>query len=164
MITGCLYVIFVYDRCFMKKYLPFILILMMVFIIIGSSLISGPKSYGFSRNIAVFINKVLHALGEPENTVTTIDLIIRKLAHFMEYLILTILLSIGFSNVVKKQGWALLTSTITTGFISMLDEAFIQTASGRNSSLFDIMVDFMGIGAGLIVFTLMLWLNVKTKR
>jgi len=148
----------------MKRYLPFILILVMVAIIIGSSLISGPSSYGSSRNVAIFINKVLHILGEPENTVTTIDMIIRKLAHFMEYLVLTILLSIGFSNALKKQGWAFLTSAITAGFISLVDEAFIQAISGRNSSLFDIMVDFSGIGAGLIIFALMLWLNVKTKR
>jgi len=148
----------------MKKYLPFILIFIMVFIIIGSSLVSSPNSYGSSRNIAIFINKVLSALGEPENTVTTIDIIIRKIAHFMEYLVLTILLSIGFLNVVNKQGWALLTSAITAGFISLIDEAFIQAAAGRNSSLFDIMVDFMGIGAGLVVFALMLWLNVKAKR
>lgn len=148
----------------MKKYLPFILILIMLVLILGSSLIDSPTSNAPSIKIASLISKVLHRLGEDGNSVSTINIVLRKLAHFMEYLVLTILLSIGFSNTVKKQGWAFLTSAITAGFISLIDEAFIQSVSGRNSSFFDILVDFSGIGAGLLIFAMMLWLNVKAKR
>lgn len=148
----------------MKRYLPFILILLMMFIILGSSIVDGPTSYGASKGMAAFVIKVLRFLGDENNSVATIDMIIRKLAHFMEYLVLTVLFSIGFSNAVKKQWWAFLISAITAGFISLIDEAFIQAVSGRHSSLFDIMVDFSGIFAGLVVFALMLWLNVKGKR
>ena len=148
----------------MKKYLPFILILIMLVLILGSSLIDSPTSNAPSIKIASLISKVLHRLGEDGNSVSTINIVLRKLAHFMEYLVLTILLSIGFSNTVKKQGWAFLTSAITAGFISLIDEAFIQSVSVRNSSFFDILVDFSGIGAGLLIFAMMLWLNVKAKR
>ncbi len=148
----------------MKKYLPFILILIMLVLILGSSLIDSPTSNAPSIKIASLISKVLHRLGEDGNSVSTINIVLRKLAHFMEYLVLTILLSIGFSNTVKKQGWAFLTSAITAGFISLIDEAFIQSVSGRNSSFFDIFIDFSGIGAGLLIFAMMLWLNVKAKR
>lgn len=148
----------------MKKYMPFILILLMLIIILGSSLIDSPASNTPSIKIASVISKLLQWFGNGDISVNTINLIIRKLAHFMEYLVLTILLSIGFSNTVKKQGWAFLTSAITAGFVSLIDEAFIQAVSGRNSSLFDILVDFSGIGAGIVVFAMMLWLNVKPKR
>jgi VanZ family protein len=148
----------------MKRYLPFILILVMVAAIIGSSLIDSPSSNVPSVRIASFIAKVLRLLGDQDNSVATINIVIRKLAHFMEYLILTLLLTIGFSNAVKKQGWAFFISAVTAGFVSLVDEAFIQAVSGRNSSLFDIFVDFFGIGAGLVVFAMMLWLNVKAAR
>lgn len=147
----------------MKRYLPFILIVLMVILIIGSSLLDGPTSYGSSEKIASCIIKVLRFFGDMEYSVTTVDIIFRKIAHFMEYLLLTVLLSIGFSNAVKKQWWSFLISSITSGFIALMDEAFIQTISGRNSSLFDIIIDFTGIIAGLTVFALMLCLNVKQK-
>ncbi|MBP7175201.1 MAG: VanZ family protein [Thermoclostridium sp.] len=148
----------------MKKYLPFILILILVILILGSSFFNSSSSNVPSIKLASIITKVLHRLGEDGNSVSTINLILRKLAHFMEYLVLTILLSIGFLSTVKKQGWAFLTSAITAGFVSLIDEAFIQSVSGRNSSFFDIFVDFLGIGAGLLVYALMSWLNVKSRR
>lgn len=148
----------------MKKYLPFILILIMVILILGLSFFNSSSSNVASIKIASIIAKVLHRLGEDGNSVSTINLILRKLAHFMEYLVLTILLSIGFLNTVKKQGYAFLFSAITAGFVSLIDEVFIQSFSGRNSNLFDIFVDFMGIGAGLIIFAMVLWLNVKSRK
>ncbi len=148
----------------MKKYLPFILILIMVILILGLSFLDSSSSNVPSIKLASIITKVLHRLGEDGNSVSTINLILRKLAHFMEYLVLTILLSIGFLNTVKKQGWAFLFSAITAGFVSLIDEIFIQSFSGRNSNLFDILVDFMGIGAGLIIFAMVLWLNVKSRK
>ncbi|NLO40098.1 MAG: VanZ family protein [Ruminiclostridium sp.] len=148
----------------MKKYLPFILILIMVILILGLSFFDSSSSNVPSIKLASIITKVLHRLGEDGNSVSTINLILRKLAHFMEYLVLTILLSIGFLNTVKKQGYAFLFSAITAGFVSLIDEIFIQSFSGRNSNLFDIFVDFMGIGAGLIIFAMVLWLNVKSRK
>ena len=148
----------------MKKYLPFILILIMVILILGLSFLDSSSSNVPSIKLASIITKVLHRLGEDGNSVSTINLILRKLAHFMEYLVLTILLSIGFLNTVKKQGWAFLFSAITAGFVSLIDEIFIQSFSGRNSNLFDILVDFMGIGAGLINFAMVIWLKVKSRK
>ncbi len=136
----------------------------MMVIILGSSLFDNAASNAPSLKIAQFIQKVMNLYGKPDISVITINLIIRKIAHFMEYLLLTLLLAIGFSNTLRNQGWAFFISAITAGFVSLIDEGFIQAASGRNSSLFDIMVDFAGVGGGLIVFALMLWLNVKPKR
>ena len=115
------------------------------------------------KKLASIITKVLHRLGEDGNSVSTINLILRKLAHFMEYLVLTILLSIGFLNTVKKQGYAFLFSAITAGFVSLIDEIFIQSFSGRNSNLFDIFVDLWD-RAGLIILPWYLGLNVKKQE
>lgn len=136
----------------------------MMAIILGSSLFDSPASNVLSMKIAEYIQKVMNLYGKPDISVVTINLIIRKIAHFMEYLLLTLLLVIGFSNTLRRLGWAFFISAVTAGFVSLIDEGFIQAASGRNSSIFDIMVDLAGVVAGLIVFALMLWLNVKPKK
>lgn len=132
--------------------------------ILGSSLFDSPTSHAPTMKIAEIIQKILNAYEKPDISLPTINLIIRKLAHFVEYMILTLLLVIGFSNALKKQGWAFFISAVTAGFVAVVDESFIQTISGRNSSLFDIMVDFAGAGTGLVVFALMLLLNVKARK
>jgi len=148
----------------MRKYVPFILIIILMLVIFGFSAVDGSASYSRSEEAASFIKRILTSLGDKNNSVATIDLIIRKLAHFSEYLILTILLTIGILNTSNSKGYSFLISFIVAIIVSLIDEGVIQAVSGRNSSLFDVIIDCTGIITGLIVFFLSISLNVKTKK
>lgn len=143
--------------------MPFILILIMIVIIFGFSATGGSVSYGCSETVAKFIKKVMTFGGDKNYSVSTIDMVIRKLAHFFEYLVLTILLFIGFSNIARSKGASFFISAVIAVLVSLIDEGVIQTVSGRNSSLFDVMLDCTGIVAGLIVFLLVLNISVRMK-
>lgn len=148
----------------MRKYIPFILILLMLILILGSSSINGPVSYFTSGIIAQVVKKLMSFIGDDNYTVSTIDIIIRKLAHFIEYLMLTVLLSIGFSNVMRNKWLSLLLSGFIGFTVSLLDEGFIQAASNRNSSIFDVFIDLSGIVTGMIVLVLFFALTVRLKK
>lgn len=148
----------------MRKYIPFILILLMLILILGSSSINGPVSYFTSGIIAQVVKKLMSFIGDDNYTVSTIDIIIRKLAHFIEYLMLTVLLSIGFSNVMRNKWLSLLLSGFIGFTVSLLDEGFIQAASNRNSSIFDVFIDLSGIVTGMIVLVLFFVLTVRLKK
>ena len=147
----------------MRKYVPFILILIMMLIIFGFSAIDGPSSYGFSKAIAKFIKSIIDLLGGNNCSITAIDMVIRKLAHFFEYLILTILLFVGFSNNKLSRRYSLLTSAIISVLVSIVDEGVIQNISGRNNNIFDVMVDCTGIITAVIIFAINIRLKVKVK-
>jgi len=131
---------------------------------LGSSSISGPVSYGASEVIASAVKKLMAFIGDDNYTVSTIDIIIRKLAHFIEYLMLAVLLSIGFSNIMRNKWLSLLLSGFIGFTVSLLDEGFIQAASNRNSSIFDVFIDLSGIVTGMIVLTLFFALTVRLKK
>ena len=148
----------------MRKYIPFILILLMLILIFGSSSVNGPDSYSASGVIASTVKKLMAFMGDNNYSVSTIDTIIRKLAHFAEYLLLTVLLSIGFSNVMRNKWLSLLLSGFIGFTVSLLDEGFIQAASSRNSSTFDVLIDVSGIVAGILVLILFFALSFRIKK
>lgn len=148
----------------MRKYLPFVLIFLMILIILGSSTVDGPTSYGSSKSISAFVVRVLRFFGDTNYSMNTIDMIIRKMAHFVEYLILTVLLIVGFSNLLQGKWSSFLIGAVIAFCISIVDEALIQGISDRQSSLFDIMVDSSGIFIGMVVHTLSMWLNMHSKQ
>ena len=138
----------------MRKYFPFFLILIMILIILGSASVDGSTSYDTSKTLAGYIKKTLVFFGDNNNSVGTIDMVIRKLAHFMEYLLFTVLLAIGLFNVMRNKAAVITVSGIVSVIVSVIDEYFIQMASNRKSSLFDIMVDGMGILMAIVVLAL----------
>ena len=136
----------------------------MLILIFGSSSVNGPDSYSASGVIASTVKKLMAFMGDNNYSVSTIDTIIRKLAHFAEYLLLTVLLSIGFSNVMRNKWLSLLLSGFIGFTVSLLDEGFIQAASSRNSSTFDVLIDVSGIVAGILVLILFFALSFRIKK
>ena len=148
----------------MRKYIPFILIILMLVLIFGSSSVNGPVSYSASGIIANAVKKLMTFLGDDNYSVSTIEIIIRKLAHFFEYLMLTILLSIGFSNIMRNKWLSLLLGGFIGFTVSLLDEGFIQAASSRNSSILDVFIDLSGIVTGMLVLVLFFMLSIRLKK
>ncbi len=148
----------------MRKYLPFLLILLMMFFIFGSSAMDGTSSNGASGAISAFIKKALLFFGDKSYSVSSINLVIRKFAHFLEYMLLTLFLSIGFSNVMRNKWTAMFISIMLGIIVSLVDEGIVQAASGRTSSMFDIIVDCSGILTAFIVLALYMSLSVKSRK
>jgi len=148
----------------MRKFMPFILIILLLLVIFGLSAVGGSESYSWSETVAKYIKRALTFLGDKDCSITTIDLIIRKLAHFSEYLILTILLNICVFNMTRSKGYGFLGSIIIAIIISLVDEGVIQAASGRNNNFFDVFIDCMGIITGSIAFLLNVSLSIKGKK
>lgn len=148
----------------MRKYIPIILILVMLVLILGASSITSPISYGASEIVARSVKKVMTLMGDNNYSVTTIDMIIRKLSHFIEYLVITVLLSIGLSNLMRKKWFSLVLGGFIGFTVSLLDEGFIQAAVGRSSSLFDVLIDMTGILVGMLLFILHFTLSVRIKK
>ena len=134
-----------------------ITIAMMVFIFVQSALpgdLSGAES-GF------FVN-MLHALTGLDQQ--TLSLLIRKAAHFTEYMILGILLFINVSDLQKIQekkqsALTALTAwtaawTVGTAY-AVTDEIHQNFVPGRACAATDVLIDSAGVAAGAAIALLL---------
>jgi VanZ family protein len=112
---------------------------------------SGNQSNGISNRIANKIEIFLDAQGNNSYNAEDINFVIRKLAHFTEYLILTILLIVCCSYFLRRVLLTLLISSIVGVSLAFIDEYFQRSSGGRTSSLFDIMIDSFGVLIGIII-------------
>lgn len=80
---------------------------------------------------------------------STIDLILRKGAHIFVYLVLTYLLAKSFN---KKTVPYLIMVALLAIFYAISDEAHQLTVAGRSGSPRDVMIDSVGVFAGLIFY------------
>jgi len=142
-----------------------VILIMMAFVLYQGTneyLATGRTSQG----IATQINELIVAeTGSQERSVDTIELILRKLAHYIEYLMLgTIIFAIG-NRLLTNKGLSLLLFLTLTLPLPFIDEFAIQSMTlGRSPQLLDVLIDLMGIGTALIIGVIyeMCWL-MKTK-
>lgn len=150
----------------MKKYLPIILILVIMTAILGFSSQDGETSNGMSEKYAAKIEKFLVNHGDTTYDAGKINYTIRKLAHFTEYLILGVILMVGLMNIIEK----IVPSIICSGLIGVgfafIDETFQATSINRTSSLFDVLIDSLGVFVGLLavsIYTFFRWFYKSSK-
>lgn len=87
-----------------------------------------------------------------------LSLIIRKLAHFTEFLILGLSLSIYLFKIKKE-----LIHTLWIGLIvALIDETIQLFVDGRSGSMTDVFIDMAGIITGLICVWLISKSSMKT--
>ncbi len=146
----------------MRKYTPFLLIIVMFVMILGFSAQSGQSSNDITSRIARTIESFLIDHKSYDYRAEQINLIIRKLAHFSEYLIFTVLVFIGFHNVFKRVFGALFLTGFVGVVLALFDETFQSNSIGRSSSLFDVLIDCSGVGVGLIAALCFIILSKKT--
>ncbi|MCY6484389.1 VanZ family protein [Clostridium aestuarii] len=97
------------------------------------------KNIDIVQNTKKYINKDLNAL-------------VRKNAHFMEYLILAIFISITFFSFKFKGKKALIYIFFICLFLAVLDEFNQSFVSGRSSTVKDIVIDFSGSVSGTFIY------------
>lgn len=115
---------------------------------------SDEMSYFFVKLIAG-INSFLDKPVPPE----VMNHIIRKMAHFLEYLVQAVLLCNAFQDVPigrkASHGYILLLSLMTAVF----DEYIQLFSPGRSGQVTDIVLDYSGGVAGWLSFRLWKWMK-----
>jgi VanZ family protein len=119
----------------------------MLFIFVGSTdLMSADHT---SRFIGPFFRWFAPDISEP--TVATIQLFIRKCAHFTEYAILAILLCRAL-RLYRDRVFAV--SFLAAAVYSALDEVHQSFVSSRTGSPWDLAIDCVGALSGLVLCSL----------
>lgn len=137
-----------------KKIISLILVIIwMIFIFVMSSF-DGNESSTQSNFIVNFIVNVFNI-----NNVDIISLIIRKLAHFTEYLILGILVSNMMIHFDKK----CYISIIICIIYAISDEFHQMFVPGRNSQIYDMIIDIFGSLTGIILFNILMKFKKNKK-
>jgi VanZ family protein len=136
----------------MKKFNIILLIIWLITIFMFSNdkaQVSSAKSDGISTTICNIIDSNCS-----ESTLDTIIFIVRKTAHFLEYLILGILVI----NVIKDYKVLELKYLITGVVICMLysisDELHQLFISGRSCQIRDVLIDTLGSITGIYLYQL----------
>jgi VanZ family protein len=79
--------------------------------------------------------------------------VVRKLAHFAEYLVLGVLLYRALAVPGRSASRAAVTALALAAFYSLIDELHQSFVPGRTGALADCAIDVAGAGAGLALVT-----------
>ena len=119
--------------------------------IFSNSMQIGVVSEGASGRVLRLVQRVLTRLGMPGIASRLTDHIVRKLAHFCEYLLegflLMLCLRVYTRHFVRHMSWPILGGLLT----ALTDETIQLFSPGRSSQVLDVWLDFMGVLAGLLV-------------
>lgn len=143
-----------------KKFFWTALTLIYLLFIYSNSMRTAPEStiqsQGILELIEMFFPFIIHNLGLTEH-------ILRKMAHFGEYLVLGMLLAqtvktYGFLRL--RQFWIVLIS----GFLmAAADEGIQLFTEGRSGQFSDVMLDLCGVMAGLFMWRLIKYFRIKNN-
>ena len=138
-----------------KKTYIIIMLLAIGFVLTQSMLNAEISSVG-SKNLAKRIYEyIVEISGHEERSIDQIELILRKLAHFVEYFFMSTIVLIGVQHLVKKKWAFIIIVLLVTIPIPFLDELFIQASTdGRSPHYLDIGIDMAGIFMSYIVYVL----------
>ena len=138
-----------------------ILSIVWIMIIFSFSLQNGDESGKLSGGIVAWVVDLLF----PEDFahVELVHFLIRKAAHFTEYFILGVLLSMT----VREANWTrpLLKPWILGTLVACCDETIQLFSEGRAGMITDVMLDSSGVLTGCVIMTfLVLYLEKKRTR
>lgn len=122
-------------------------ILMTLFVFSNS--FKGPEQSGNESGIvAKFIEPLFDSLFGEEHGID-VHFLVRKAAHFTEFCALAVL-CVNFANSLKKRfGFSLLGYTLFYLLAVAVCDEFIQSFTGRGSSVRDVLIDFIGAAFGV---------------
>ena len=126
--------------------------------IFSNSMKIGEVSQGSSGRVLALLQGVLRRLGHPALAQRLTDHIVRKLAHFCEYLLegflLMLCLRVYTRHFFKHVSWPMLGGLLT----ALTDETIQLFVPGRSGQVTDIWIDFSGVMTGLLVGLILLGL------
>ena len=135
-----------------------ITIAIMVFIFIQSAL-TADLSMHESNVIVKWLSSFLHVQAE------TLSFIVRKCAHFLEYLILGISMYVSVHDLSRWKQWknAILAFLICAVYAAT-DELHQMFVQGRSCEARDILIDSLGALLGILIMSLISFLRAKKKQ
>ena len=137
----------------------FALIACIVFIFSNSMQIADVSSVASGRALTL-MRKVLTRLGMPGIASRLTDHIVRKMAHFCEYMLegflLTLCLRVYTRRFVRHISWPILGGLLT----ALTDETIQLFSDGRSGQITDVWLDFSGAVFGALI----VWLIYKLRR
>lgn len=128
-----------------NKKLNLILVIIWMIIIFIMSSFNSTESSNQSNFIVDIIANIFHI-----TNINTLSIIIRKLAHYTEYLILGILV-INLNNNKSK---SIYLSIIICLLYAISDEFHQSFVPGRSCQILDIAIDFLGSLTGIFIYKL----------
>lgn len=118
----------------------------------SNSMLDGENSGALSKKITHIICGFFG--GVPAETFDKVHHFVRKAAHFTEFAFLGILYTAIKNKVDKKLLSVLIFFPISCTLFTAVTDEFIQSFTGRGSSVRDVMLDFSGAVTGIIITTL----------
>ena len=121
---------------------------LMMFFIYGQSMLPPKESGELSGFFLNYLNPILNGFGwfDPDS----VHFFIREAAHFTEYT----LFSLSFTLFCRKCGWKNRILPLFVCLLVAVSDEYLQSFTGRGSSVRDVLVDFAGalFGFGLVWF------------
>ena len=118
------------------------------FIFSNSMQTGGVDSSSASQAVQDFLQGLLRRLGHPAAAARLTEHMVRKAAHFCEYMLEGFLLLLGvrlFSRKLRFLSWPALLGLLT----ALCDETIQLFYAGRGSSVTDVWIDFAGVVTGM---------------
>ena len=130
--------------------------IIMVLIIWGNSLVPGSGSGSLSLSVVEAVRGALDALRLPSDWVT--NFLVRKTAHFTEYLVLGVLAARAFC--VTRIAWRidLLYLAVFLVMVPSIDETIQLFVPGRSGLLTDVAIDCCGALTGVLLSCAVSWI------
>ena len=122
--------------------------------IFSNSMQTGVDSSSASQAVQDFLQGLLRRLGHPGAAARLTEHMVRKAAHFCEYMLEGFLLLLGvrlFSRKLRFLSWPALLGLLT----ALCDETIQLFYAGRGSSVTDVWIDFAGVVTGMAVALLL---------
>lgn len=116
--------------------------------IFSNSMQTGVDSSSASQAVQDFLQGLLRRLGHPAAAARLTEHMVRKAAHFCEYMLEGFLLLLGvrlFSRKLRFLSWPALLGLLT----ALCDETIQLFYAGRGSSVTDVWIDFAGVLTGM---------------
>ena len=134
---------------FMNKRRIFITVIIALWLMLiwGHSMQPATVSEHESGRVLAFLGKLFPALLTSENGM----FIVRKAAHITEFLILGILLTVGFLDRIYDRFARFAIPALTGLFVAFIDETIQLFVVGRSGEVRDIWIDFSGVILGTLI-------------
>ncbi len=167
----------------MKKFFSIILCVLWMVLIYYNSSQDGTSSNGFTykitdklitiseqiqiennNDIKVYSspNKVINSLANKDRV--SLNKVLRKSAHVMEFLILSMLLCNAFFTYGIKGRNPIIYVLFITLFYAVLDEYHQIFVIGRGSSVKDVLIDFIGGIIGMAIYYIVYYLSHRIRK
>ncbi len=149
-----------------KKLIPWLLIILWMAVIYRFSAEEGTVSGGRSKNIAKAVQQTVKLLPDSLKSgrqgVNTIEFVIRKSGHVLEYFVLSLLILTAIARNKKYKKLAYILAFLIPMIYAILDEYHQTFIPWRDGKLSDVFIDGAGVVLGIFTYTIVV--HIRRNR